>query len=80
MNHYLAIFYNHYGAIHFYQSLQKKGIQGELAPVPRRISASCGTCVRFQTNVPLPALYRGELVREIYQVNGSQLDLVFQGH
>ena len=78
MNNYLATFYNQFGAIHFYQSLGKKGIQGELAPVPRRISASCGTCVRFRTDLPLEALYRGESVKEIYRVNGSQFDLQFQ--
>jgi len=43
---YIATFYSHFGAIRF-----KKEMPGifnpVLGPVPRALSSSCGTCVRF---------------------------------
>ncbi|MCL2572824.1 MAG: DUF3343 domain-containing protein [Defluviitaleaceae bacterium] len=47
MNKYIATFYSHYDAIVFYDHLKKKGVEAKLAPTPRKVSASCGTCVIF---------------------------------
>lgn len=44
---YVATFYTHYDAILFHKQLQARGVNAELAPVPRALSSSCGTCVRF---------------------------------
>lgn len=43
---YIATFYSHFGAIRF-----KRGAAvaaPRLMPVPRNLSSSCGTCVRFE--------------------------------
>ena len=47
MNKYTATFYSHYDALTFYNSITKKGIKAKLTPVPRKVSASCGTSVQF---------------------------------
>ena len=46
---YLATFHTHYGALKFHQSLKNKEILSQMMPVPRNLSASCGVCVKFQT-------------------------------
>ena len=47
-NTYIATFYSHFGAIRYERMLRKNGIRGQLMPVPRSLSSSCGTCVRFE--------------------------------
>lgn len=45
---YIATFFSHYGAIQYNKELKKVGIVGTLMPVPRSLSSSCGTCVKFE--------------------------------
>ncbi len=52
MNAYLATFYTHLSAMLTCRALKGSGIAAELAPVPRRVSASCGTCVRYEADDP----------------------------
>ena len=47
---YLATFYTHYGAMRFHKYCQKDGLPAKMAPVPRELSASCGVCVRFESD------------------------------
>ena len=49
---YIATFHTHLAALKTHRSLQKKGIQARMAPVPRKISSSCGTCVFYQAQEP----------------------------
>lgn len=48
---YIATFHSHYGAMCFKKALEKQGISVTLRPVPRHLSASCGTCARFEAPV-----------------------------
>jgi hypothetical protein len=48
MNRYIATFYSHFGAMSYYNSITKQGISAKLMPVPRKVSASCGTCVSYE--------------------------------
>lgn len=50
MSVYIATFFSHFGAIKFNKSLKENGINGVLMPVPRKLSSSCGTCVKFETD------------------------------
>ncbi len=43
----IATFHTHLGALRFQRKLMRLGHDAALAPVPRKLSASCGTCVRF---------------------------------
>ncbi len=43
----IATFHTHFGAVSFHRRLKALGDNPVMMPVPRRLSASCGTCVRF---------------------------------
>lgn len=47
MNRYIATFFSHYGALTFFALLKERGIEATLMPVPRAVSAACGTCVCY---------------------------------
>lgn len=49
---YIATFHTHYGAMKFFNDCERRGIAANPMPVPRALSASCGTCVRFETERP----------------------------
>jgi len=44
MKNYIATFFTHYDALMFFGQLKERGIEAKLMPVPRKVSASCGTC------------------------------------
>ncbi len=48
MNAYVATFHTHLSAMRTYRALSAAGVNAQLAPVPRSLSASCGTCVRYR--------------------------------
>ncbi len=43
----IATFHTHFGALSFHKKLKSLGDQPVMMPVPRTLSASCGTCVKF---------------------------------
>lgn len=45
---YIATFHTHLSAMLTCQALQGAGVAARMGPVPRRLSSSCGTCVRYQ--------------------------------
>jgi len=45
MKHYVITFFSHYDALIFFKFLKESGTRAKLMPVPRKVSASCGTCV-----------------------------------
>ena len=48
MEQYVATFHTHLAALRSCNALKKAGVDGAcLAPVPRRLSSSCGTCVFY---------------------------------
>lgn len=51
---YIATFYSHYGAIQFRKNCEKLDLRAVIMPVPRDLSSSCGTCVRFETEEAFP--------------------------
>lgn len=48
----IATFYSHFGAIRFRQQCHSRGQTARAMPVPRDLSSSCGTCVRFEGECP----------------------------
>lgn len=46
---YIATFYSHFGAMRFKKICNEKQIAARLMPVPRDLSSSCGTCVRYES-------------------------------
>ena len=51
---YIATFYSHYGAIQFRKNCEKMKLDAVIMPVPRNLSSSCGTCVRFAAEGEFP--------------------------
>ena len=52
MERYVATFHTHLAAMRTCAALKKDGLEAKLAPVPRRLSSSCGTCVFYQGEDP----------------------------
>ena len=48
MKKYIATFYSNFGALSYSKVLKNQGIEAKLAPVPRKASSSCGTCVYYE--------------------------------
>ena len=73
----IATFHTHLGALCFQKRLTALGDAPVMAPVPRKLSASCGTCVRFA----LP--FRAETMADedldgVYAAEGGGYRLLFQ--
>lgn len=49
---YIATFYNHFGAVRFHRERLREGRVARMQPVPRDLSSSCGTAVRFTADYP----------------------------
>ena len=52
MIQYIATFHTHLAALKTHRSLSKAGVEARMAPVPRKISSSCGTCVFYMAEDP----------------------------
>ncbi len=52
MTEYIATFHTHLSAMRTQRTLTKAGISARLSPVPRYLSASCGTCVIYTAEEP----------------------------
>lgn len=73
---YLATFYTHAAALMSHRNLINSGIEAVMMPVPRAVSSSCGSCVRYTADDPLLSLLDQD--REaVYEVTDSgYLELV----
>lgn len=69
MAEYIATFFSHFGAIRFHRALKNSGIEGVMMPVPRKVSSSCGTCVRFSAETQPEHL--SEDVEAIFRKEGE---------
>ena len=47
MTEYIATFHTHLSAMRTQRALAQEGVAARLSPVPRYLSASCGTCVIY---------------------------------
>lgn len=72
---YVATFFSHYDALMFVKALQASGLAGKATPVPRRISSSCGTGVRFETDGDVTDLAQ-EGLDKIYRSADGEYGLV----
>lgn len=68
---YIATFYSHFGAIRFRKLCAAEGWTARVMPVPRDLSSSCGTCVRYEGSAICPCEEMPEEVEQIVQVTDS---------
>ena len=77
MKHYVATFFSHFGAVRFQHLCATQGWAAQLAPVPRSLSSSCGTCVLFEAEElgqdTLPKLVTPELEQLVLEANGYNM-------
>jgi len=70
MREYIATFHTHLSALLTSRSLTELGLKAQMMPVPRKLSASCGTCVRYFGDDPtLSAM--DEDVEAVYEKTDS---------
>lgn len=68
---YVATFHTHLSAMLTCQALQDGGIAARMTPVPRSLSSSCGTCVRYEAADPCRPLLDEDLEAVYEDVDGS---------
>ncbi len=61
---YVATFYTHAAALLSHRALTRAGYEAHMMPVPRALSSSCGTCVRYAAPDPMESL----LDRDVEQI------------
>ena len=53
MREFIATFHTHLSALMSSRNLNGAGAKANMMPVPRKLSSSCGTCVRYLAEEPL---------------------------
>ncbi len=75
MNSYIATFHTHLAALKSHRALGAAGISARMAPVPRKLSSSCGTCVRYQAAEDSLSLLDRD-VEAVYQYEETEFRLL----
>ena len=68
---YIATFYSHFGAVRFKKECKKENLTAEAMPVPRDLSSSCGTCVRFETDRDISTFTWSQEVEQVVEITES---------
>ena len=71
----IATFFSHFGAIRFKRFCEEKGWPARVMPVPRDLSSSCGTCVRYEGGLPEPV---PEEIEQIAAVEDGNYRLLYR--
>lgn len=72
----IATFHTHFGALSFHKKLKGLGDIAVMMPVPRKLSASCGTCVKF--SLPFDQAWANEDLDAVYFHEAGDYRLLFQ--
>ena len=75
---YIATFYTHLAALVTSRALATRQVTAWMAPVPRALSSSCGTCVCYEADLPMLEAMDGDVER-VYRVDEvGQFELLFE--
>ena len=75
----IATFFTHLGALRFHRRVKELGDAGAvMAPVPRKLSSSCGTCAMYQGTDPMIACMDVD-VEAVYRREGEGYVLLHKG-
>ena len=74
----IATFHTHLGALRFQKKLSHLGHEAALSPVPRKLSASCGTCVRFEAD--FESAWADEDMEAVYSAENGVYTLLFENN
>lgn len=70
MTSFTATFFTHFAALASYKNLKAALVSARLAPVPRALSSSCGTCLRYEAEDPMRELLHTD-TEALYSENGG---------
>ncbi|NLI54570.1 MAG: DUF3343 domain-containing protein [Clostridiales bacterium] len=78
MTSYIATFHTHFSAMRTHRTMAAEGVSARLSPVPRSLSASCGTCVMYEASEARLDLMDKDVERvvECLTPNGGYLELL----
>ena len=78
MKHYIATFHTHLSAMMTAKKLEKENISSSFEPVPRKLSSSCGTCIRFTAAEPYIHLMDRdcEALYEVVEIKNNKEDYI----
>ena len=72
----IATFYSHFSAVRYMQQCKQVGLSARLTPVPRDLSSSCGTCVRYEAERPF--FSDSEEVEQIVEITADGYRVYFR--
>lgn len=78
MKEYVATFFAHFGAVRFHRLLKEAGTEARLQPVPRSLSSSCGSCVRYRAEEAWPPKAVRDEVEQIVEIADGAFLPVFR--
>ena len=70
MREFIATFHTHLAALMTCRNLNGKGAKAGMMPVPRKLSSSCGTCVRYHAEDAFLSAMDAD-VEGVYEVIGK---------
>lgn len=74
---YIVLFFTNSSAIKFARFIKNYDYIGELIPLPRKLTSSCGMGVKFHFTSDLSEIISDE-IEKIYAVEGNQYKLVYR--
>lgn len=77
MKQFIATFHTHLSALMTHRALEAAGISARMAPVPRVLSSSCGTCVFYAASDHCENLL-DEDTEAVYAENDGKYEIVLQ--
>lgn len=79
MNQYIATFFSHFGATRFRKNCTRNGLSAQIMPVPRSLSSSCGTCVKYSTEKdPVPKDHLQEIEQIVRITSDDQYEQIYR--
>lgn len=81
---YIATFFTHFAAVNFQRQLKGTDKKPVLMPVPRKLSSSCGTCVKFSLDSDIEEFVQSGIFDEdvdtVYRVEEDSYTPVHENH
>lgn len=68
MGDYIATFFSHFGAMSFKKKCEKEGYPATIMSVPRNLSSSCGTCVKFTGEAQTAQNWNSDEVEQLVKI------------
>lgn len=74
---YIYTFHSHFYAMRFHKKVSEMGLKAVIMPVPRRVSSSCGSCVKL-TNIEDPKSLLDDGVEQLFETENDTHTLIYE--